>query len=157
MSANLLSDIAHIFVSQVSDQVGLDNSEASIKELDRLVSLISEPGQATNDTLVLSIGAYLGETTCRVLGGAWVLNDEEIADSSVMVNNCEMWPFRRVRQRLYYGTDRPLYAWFEMAKAAKTQEIQKLLQGQEQATMIRPTGHDPLVIQVRKTGTHRDE
>ncbi|MGZ4122338.1 MAG: hypothetical protein ACXVC1_10135 [Tumebacillaceae bacterium] len=157
MSANLLSDIAHIFVSQVSDQVGLDYSEASIKELDRLVSLISEPGQATNDTLVLSIGAYLGETTCRVLGGEWVLNEDEIADSSVMVNHCEMWPFRRVRQRLYYGTERPLYAWFEMAKAAKTQEIQKLLQGQEQATMIRPTGHDPLVIKVRKTGSHRED
>jgi hypothetical protein len=106
---------------------------------------------------VLSIGSYLGETTCRVLGGEWVLNEEELADSSVVVNHCEMWPFRRVRQRLYYGTERPLYAWFEMAKAAKSEEIQKLLQGQEHATMIRPTGHDPLVIKVSKRGVQRED
>lgn len=157
MSSHMLTDIAQIFLKQVAPELGLDYSEDSIKQADRLVSMITEPGQAVDETLVLSIGAYLGETTIRVLGGEWVLNEQEVADSSVMVNHCELWPFRRVRQRIYYGTERPLYAWFEMAKAASTQEIQKLLHGQEQATMIRPTGHDPLVIRVQKKGPTNQE
>ncbi|HEU4962782.1 MAG TPA: hypothetical protein VFV52_02845 [Bacilli bacterium] len=148
MTTNLLADLAQIFVGQASTDLQLDYSEASIKRVDQLLSTISEPG-TVSDTLVLSVGAYLGETVCRALGGDWQLN-EEITDSSVLVNGCELWPFRRVRQRLYYGTERPLYAWLEMAKSAATSEIQKLLQGQEQATIIRPTGHDPLVIQVKK-------
>ena len=152
---SILQDIAGIFVSQVATDWRLDYTEESIKRVDQLVSLSTKPGQA-EETLALSIGAYLGETVCRELGGEWKLNEEEIGDSSVVVNDCEMWPFRRARQRLFYGTERPLYAWFEMAKSAKSEEIQKLLQGQEQATMIRPTGHDPLVIKVSKI-SHREE
>ena len=148
--SKMMQDIAHIFVSQVAAEIGLDYTEESIKQVDRLLELVRRPEQGVDETLVLSAGAYLGETVCRALGGAWVVNDAEIADSSVIVNGCELWPFRRVRQRLHYGTQRPLYAWFEMAKAAATAEIQMLLQGQEHATMIRPTGHDPLVIQVSK-------
>jgi hypothetical protein len=149
MSATVFRDIAHIFVTQVSSEWDLDYSEESIKRLDRLLSMITEPGHV-NSTLVLSAGAYLGETCVRLFEGEWKLNEEEINDSSIVINGCELWPFRRLRQRLYYGTERPLYAWLEMAKAAKTAEIQKLLQGQEQATMIRPTGHDPLVIKVER-------
>lgn len=152
---SVLQDIAGIFVTQVSTEWQLDYSENSIKRVDQLVSMITKPGQA-EESLALSIGAYLGETVCRELEGEWKLNEEEIGDSSVVVNGCEMWPFRRARQRLYYGTERPLYAWFEMAKSAKTEEIQKLLQGQEHATMIRPTGHDPLVIKVSKI-SHREK
>src|SRR5690242_17030528 len=133
----IFEDISRIFVNQVSQEIELDYSEESIKNVDRLLSLTTTPGQAASETLVLSVGAYLGETACRVLGGVWKLNEEEIPDSSILVGGCELWPFRRVRQRLYYGTERPLYAWFEMAKAGATFEIQKLLQGQEQATMIR--------------------
>ncbi len=155
MSTSVFHDIANIFTTQVSSELGLDYSEESIKQVDRLLSMITEPGQV-DDTLVLSVGAYLGETTCRLYGGAWKLNESEINDSSIVVNDCELWPFRRVRQRLYYGTERPLYAWLEMAKAASTSEIKKLLQGQEQATMIRPTGHDPLVIKVARI-KHADE
>ena len=152
---SVLQDIANIFVTQVAQEWQLNYSEESVKRVDQLVSLISKPGHA-EETLALSIGAYLGETVCRDLEGEWKLNEEESGDSSGVVNGCELWPFRRARQRLYYGTERPLYAWFEMAKSAKTEEIQKLLQGQEQATMIRPTGHDPLVIQVSKI-SHREE
>lgn len=150
MSTGLFAEVAQIFRNQVSSEWGLDYSEESVKQVDRLVHLVSTPGQAPDPTLVLSIGAYVGETTVRLLGGAWRLNEETITDSSVLVNDCEMWPFRRARQRLYYGPECPLYAWFEMAKSAQTGEIKKLLQGQEQATMIRPTGHDPLVLQVKK-------
>ncbi|PWK10248.1 hypothetical protein [Tumebacillus permanentifrigoris] len=151
MSTQMLSDIAQIFVDQVAADWGLDYAEESLKQVDRLLNFVSEPGQAPDPTLVLSVGAYLGETTVRLLEGTWKLDEQDIADSSVVVNDCEMWPFRRARQRLYYGTERPLYAWYEMAKSAKTEEIQKLLHGQEQATMIRPTGHDPLVIKVKRT------
>ncbi|MBL0386612.1 hypothetical protein JJB07_08110 [Tumebacillus sp. ITR2] len=151
MSAGMLADIAQIFIDQVSSEWGLDYSEESLKQVDRLLNLVSKPGHAPDPTLVLSVGAYLGETTVRLLDGEWKLDEADIADSSVVVNDCEMWPFRRARQRLYYGTDRPLYAWFEMAKSAKTDEIKKLLQGQEQVTMIRPTGQDPLIIKVEKT------
>ena len=152
---SVLQDISDIFVTQVALEWQLDYSEESVKRVDQLVSMIAQPGHA-EETLALSIGAYLGETVCRALDGEWKLNEEVIGDSSVVVNGCELWPFRRARQRLFYGTERPLYAWFEMAKSAKTEEIQKLLQGQEQATMIRPTGHDPLVIKVSKI-SHREE
>jgi len=155
MSATVFRDIATIFVGQTSADLDLDFSEESIKTVDRLLSAITEPGKI-DDTLVLSVGAYLGETACRQFNGEWRLNETEINDSSILVNGCELWPFRRVRQRLYYGTERPLYAWLEMAKAAGTAEIQKLLHGQEQATMIRPTGRDPLVIKVERI-KHADE
>ncbi|KEO82154.1 hypothetical protein [Tumebacillus flagellatus] len=151
MSSGMLADIAQIFIDQVSSEWGLDYSEESLKQVDRLVNLVSEPGHTPDPTLVLSIGAYLGETTVRLLGGEWKLDEEDIADSSVLVNDCEMWPFRRAGQRIYYGTERPLYAWYEMAKSAQTGEIKMLLQAQEQVTMIRPTGQDPLILKVEKT------
>lgn len=150
MSTQVLSDIATIFVEQVASQWNLDYSEESLKQVDRLLNMVSTPGAAPDATLVLSVGAYLGETTVLLLEGEWKLDEAEITDSSVVVNGCELWPFRRARQRLYYGVERPLYAWFEMAKSAKSEEIQKLLHKQEQATMIRPTGQDPLIIQVEK-------
>lgn len=152
MSQQIFADIAGIFVAQVPQEVELDYSEASIRQVDRLLSaLLDEPGrQHDAQSLVLSVGAYLGETTVRSLGGEWRLDEEDIHDSSVLVGGCELWPFRRVRQRLHYGTERPLYAWYEMAKSGASEEIQKLLQGQEQATMIRPTDRDPLVIKVTK-------
>lgn len=150
MKPNLFADVAQIFVGQTPPELGLDYSEESILQVDRLLSSITEPGGEVSETLVLSVGAYLGETVCRELGGEWNIDEAELPDSSLLVNGCELWPFRRVRQRLYYGTERPLYAWYEMAKSAATAEIQKLLHGQEQATIIRPTGHDPLVIQVKK-------
>lgn len=152
MSHQIFADIAAIFVAQVPPEVGLDYGEESIKQVDRLISvLLDEPGREHDAaSLVLSVGAYLGEATIRSLGGEWRLDEEDIHDSSVLVSGCELWPFRRVRQRLHYGTERPLYAWYEMAKSGASDEIQKLLQGQEQATMIRPTGRDPLVIKVKK-------
>lgn len=152
MSHQIFADIAAIFAAQVPPEIGLDYSEESIKQVDRLLSvLLSEPDrQHDAQSLVLSVGAYLGEATIRSLGGEWRLDEADIHDSSVVVGGCELWPFRRVRQRLHYGAERPLYAWYEMAKSGATEEIQKLLQGQEQATMIRPTGRDPLVIQVTK-------
>ncbi|ASS76310.1 hypothetical protein CIG75_16060 [Tumebacillus algifaecis] len=153
--STLFQDIAEIFRGQVREPFVLDYSEESLKEVDRMLSMITEPGQAPDDTLVLSAGAYLGETTIRLLGGEWRLDETELTDSSVLVEGCELWPFRRVRQRIYYGTQNPLYAWFEMARAGAAQEVKKLLQGQEQATLIRPTGHDPLVIKITKSPRNR--
>ncbi len=149
-TSTVFQDIAEIFRGQVSDAFLLDYSEDSLKQLDKLISLVSQPGEKPDETLVLSAGAYLGETTLRLLGGSWKIDEAELADSSVRLNGCELWPFRRVRQRIYYGTQNPLYAWFEMARAGATQEVEKLLQGQEQATLIRPTGYDPLVIKIKK-------
>jgi len=154
---SLFHDIAQILVNQTAAEMELDFTEDSVMRVDQLVELLRAQGVALNETLVLPLGAYLGETVCRALGGTWKLDEQELADSSVVVNGCELWPFRRVRQRLFYGLERPLYGWFEMAKTAAGGDIQKLLQTQEQATIIRPTGHDPLVIKVRRTGTERND
>ena len=146
----LFGDIAAIFVSQAGAGAGLDYSEESLKRVDRLIAAMQEEGAELGESFVLSAGAYLGETTVRLLEGEWHQDADDLCDSSIVVHGCELWPFRRVRQRLHYGTARPLYAWYEMAKSAATDEIQKLLQTQEQATLIRPTGQDPLIIQVQK-------
>ncbi|ARU61741.1 hypothetical protein CBW65_12425 [Tumebacillus avium] len=151
----MFHDLAEILRGQVGEPFVLDYSEESLKDADRLISLITKPGQTPDETLVLSIGAYLGETTLKLLGGVWRQSDEVLTDSSVLLDGCELWPFRRVRQRIYYGTESPLYAWFEMARAGSQQEVKKLLHGQEQATLIRPTGHDPLVIKITKSPRNR--
>jgi len=94
----------------------LDFSLASLEQLDALIRRDVAPQPAEPEMLAEVIGAYLGETIVRRLGGLW---REEGGQPTLELDGLRLDPLRRAFLRVTEGEGRSLAAYFRAVQAAK--------------------------------------
>lgn len=93
----------------------LDFSPASLEQLDHLISRDVAPEPAEPEMLAEVIGAYLGETIARRLGGAWL---EEGGAVRLALGELVLDPLRRALLRVTEGEGRSLAGYYKLVQAA---------------------------------------
>ncbi len=116
--ADRMKGLAFIQVRAAREADGglLDFSLASLEQLDRLIRRDVAPKPAEPEMLAEVIGAYLGETIVRRLGGRWL---EEGGQPRVELGGLLLDPLRRAFLRVTEGEGRSVAAYFRAIEAAK--------------------------------------
>jgi hypothetical protein len=115
--ARAMGQFAEIFV-ETSGHEGhvLGWDAASAMKLDELceVFLASRPEKETMQSMIVAMGAYLGELIVRNCGGRWTYDREhEVAVVEVEQRLCR--PHSKVAKRLTHGEEHALWLFYEYA------------------------------------------
>ncbi len=84
-----------------------DYSLGSGEALDQFIELMIGAGDPLSDALVMGMGAYLGETFIRNLGGEWAAmpSGPTPEDPGIEWNGLEVFPYEKVRKRIALGPE----------------------------------------------------
>lgn len=121
--AQAMHELAEIFVDGSAHEgyeVGWDADSA--QRLDELCDafLASRPEQDVMDSMIMSMGAYLGELIVRNAGGRWTY-DQSHAAVGVETQQRQLvcFPHNKVAKRLTHGEEHGLWAFYEYAATGK--------------------------------------
>lgn len=94
---------SHVDQSPQTYATTFDYSEAGLASLDEVISRFHPDGQVPDQTL-LAVGAYVGESIRRSLGGVWVQDERGVALlQRIGGGNASASPFSWVQKRLAGG------------------------------------------------------
>ena len=105
--AESLHALAERFVSKTGRlQSSFDFSLDSGDALDQFIDLMLATGDPISDLVVLGMGAYLGETFIRNIGGSWVAMPKGPTPEDPGIEWKGLWvlPFEKVRKRIAVGS-----------------------------------------------------
>lgn len=96
----------HVSMSKDNFEVALDYSAESLTAIDEIIAKHWEEPPIMLDQVVLTFGAYVGETIRRQLGGAWMFDEERgytLADLGG--TGTRIYPFSKVQKRFTNGEE----------------------------------------------------
>jgi hypothetical protein len=133
--AQAMRELAEIFVERSAHE-GYDVGWGadSAQRLDELCDafLASRPEQSVIDSMIMAMGAYLGELIVRNAGGRWTYNQSQAA---VVVETQQQpllcFPHNKVAKRLRHGEEHGLWAFYEYAAIRKVPQ-------RAQTTLLEP-------------------
>jgi hypothetical protein len=120
--AEAMHGLAVIFVegsAQEGYEFGWDADSAN--RLDELCDafLAGRPDKAVVDSMIMSMGAYLGELIVRNAGGRWTYHQEQQAAAVETGQQQLCFPHNKVAKRLARGEEHGLWAFYEYAATGK--------------------------------------
>ena len=120
--AQAMRELAEIFVNaSVHEGYEVGWGADSAQRLDELCDafLASRPEQGVIDSMIMSMGAYLGEVIVRNAGGRWTY-DQSQETAGVETQQQQMcFPHNKVAKRLTLGEEHGLWAFYEYAATGK--------------------------------------
>jgi hypothetical protein len=120
--ARAMAQFAEIFV-ETSGQEGhvLGWDAGSAQKLDELceVFLASRPEKETMRSMIMAMGAYLGELIVRNGGGRWTYDREHNVAVVELPQHGLCFPHSKVAKRLTHGEEHGLWAFYEYASTGK--------------------------------------
>jgi hypothetical protein len=122
-TADAMRGLAEAFVkgsAEEGDPFGWESTEAS--RLDDVcdVFLANDPPADYRHSMIMSMGAYLGELLVRHGGGRWAFDRKESAAVVEMPNGLRAYPHNKVAKRLAHGPEHNLFQfyWFGLTRQA---------------------------------------
>ncbi|GAA1362054.1 hypothetical protein [Catellatospora chokoriensis] len=114
-TAEAMRNLADAFVRGAAAEgtpFGWEPDEAS--RLDDICDafLASDPPAAHRHSMIMSMGAYLGELMVRHGGGRWAFDAQEEAAVVEMPNGLRAFPHNKVAKRLDHGREHNLFAFY---------------------------------------------
>ena len=117
-----MGQFAEIFV-EASGHEGhvLGWDAGSAQKLDELceVFLASRPANETMQSMIVAMGAYLGELIVRNAGGRWTYDREHDVAVVEVEQHRLCFPHSKVAKRLTHGEEHGLLAFYEYASTGK--------------------------------------
>lgn len=116
--AGTMQLMAEAFIRASADegaQLGFQAADAS--QLDGICDafLRSNPPEDVRHSMVMAMGAYLGELLVRTGGGAWAYDAEQQEAAVIMPNGVQGYPHTKVAKRLYLGAEHDLLTFYEQS------------------------------------------
>ncbi len=99
--------------------INLDFSEASLQNLDKLISEMGE-APANMNLVVTDLGSYLGEMLVRNLHGRWVIYERLFNSAVAFGEETTFYPFHKVYKRLTAGPEESLWYFYRSAQQTET-------------------------------------
>ncbi|MEV4413544.1 hypothetical protein [Catellatospora sp. NPDC049609] len=114
-TAEAMGRLAETFVKGSAAEgwpLGWESTEAS--QLDDICDafLATDPPPAYRQSMIMSIGAYLGELMVRHGGGRWAYDPHENAAVVEMPNGLRGFPHGKVAKRLEHGREHNLFTFY---------------------------------------------
>jgi hypothetical protein len=118
-TTQLMARLAEIFVRGTSAEleINIGWSEQDAANLDGLCEafLRSEPPDEVKHSMVMSMGAYLGEIIIRASGGRWGY-DSDLREAVIETGDGLLgWPHSKVAKRFEQGPKHSLYQYYRYA------------------------------------------
>jgi hypothetical protein len=113
-----MAALAGAFVSGAAEEGHhFDYASENAARLDPLVDLFlqSQPGDDVINSMVLSMGAYVGELIVRNGGGIWTFEQEVGAPGVRLTSDVICFPLNQVDKRITIGAEHSLAQFMEMA------------------------------------------
>lgn len=118
-TAEAMGSLAEIFVqgTAVETGVSLGWGERDAAKLDGLSEafLHCEPSPEVKHSMIMSMGAYLGELIIRASGGRWGYDDERREATIETGDGILGWPHSKVAKRFEQGPTHSLYQYYRYA------------------------------------------
>ncbi|MEU7820286.1 hypothetical protein [Catellatospora sp. NPDC049133] len=114
-TAKAMRGLAEAFVSASAEDgraLGWDSTEAS--RLDDLCDafLATDPPAEYRHSMIMGMGAYVGELMVRHGGGRWAYDANERAAVVEMPNGLRGFPHNKVAKRLDHGREHDLFTFY---------------------------------------------
>jgi hypothetical protein len=118
-TTQVMSALAEAFVRGTAVETGISIGwgEQDAANLDRLCEefLRSRPSTKVKHSMIMSMGAYLGELIVRATGGRWGY-DADLREAVVETADGVMgWPHTKVAKRFKQGSKHSLYQYYRYA------------------------------------------
>lgn len=118
-TTEVMAELADVFVNGTAAEMGIDIGwgEQGAANLDGLCEAFrwSEPPPDVKQSMIMSMGAYLGELIVRTTGGRWGY-DNELREAVIETGDGVVaWPHTRVAKRLEQGPEHSLYQYYRYA------------------------------------------
>jgi hypothetical protein len=120
--AHAMRELAEIFVERSAHEgfeVGWDAGSA--QKLDELCEafLAGRPDKDVMHSMIMSMGAYLGELIVRNADGRWMYSRQHEAAAVEVRQRTHCFPHNKVAKRLTHGDEHGLWAFYEYAATGK--------------------------------------
>lgn len=115
-----MAEFAEVFLEGAEeDDFPLDYTAGSADRLDVLAGMFcaGEPAEDTRNSMVMSMGAYLGELLVRTAGGRWVHDADQRMAAVELPGGERVLPHRAVHARLTGGPEAGLAGFYRSAAA----------------------------------------
>ncbi|MBB5872450.1 hypothetical protein F4553_005884 [Allocatelliglobosispora scoriae] len=118
--AGTMQLMAEAFIRASADEgakLGWEADDAS--RLDGICDafLRSNPPEDVQNSMVMAMGAYLGELLVRTGGGQWTYDADQQEAAVIMPNGTHGYPHSKVAKRLYLGAEHDLLDFYERSLA----------------------------------------
>jgi hypothetical protein len=113
-----MAALADVFVSGAAQEGHhFDYAAENAPRLDALVDLFleSEPGADVVNSMVLGMGAYVGELIVRNGGGVWTFEQEAGAPGVRLTSDLVAFPLSTVGRRITVGAEHSIAEFVEVA------------------------------------------
>lgn len=118
-TASAMASLATAFVQGVAEETGLSLgwTESDAARLDDLCEafLRSRPSKAVKHSMIMSMGAYLGELIIRNTRGRWRYHRARREAVFLTADDLEGYPHSKVAKRLDTGPEHNLLAYYVYA------------------------------------------
>ena len=117
-TATIMIDLAETFRTGTA-RLGWERTEAA--RLDGLCEgfLATNPPAENKHTMIMGLGAYLGELLVRHGGGRWEYDPNQKAAVVAMPNGLQAYPHNKVAKRLEHGPEHSLLAFYQYGLAER--------------------------------------
>jgi hypothetical protein len=120
-TADAMRGLAEAFVKGMAaegEPFGWESTEASRLDDTCDLFLAGNPPADYRHSMIMSIGAYLGELLVRHGGGRWAFDPAESAAVVEMPNGLRAHPHNKVAKRLHHGPEHNLFQfyWYGLTK-----------------------------------------
>lgn len=122
-TAQVMRGLAEAFVKASATEgwpLGWESAEAS--RLDDICDafLATDPPAAYRHSMIMSLGAFLGELMVRHGGGRWAYDPRENAAVVEMPNGLRGFPHNKVAKRLDHGREHDLFTFYRYGLTRET-------------------------------------
>jgi hypothetical protein len=117
-----MAALAGAFVSGAAQEGHrFDYAVENAPRLDALVDLFlqSQPGDDVINSMVLSMGAYVGELIVRNGGGSWTFEQEVDAPGVRLTSDLVCFPLNKVGKRITVGAEHSITQFVEVAMSGE--------------------------------------
>jgi hypothetical protein len=130
-TAEAMRRLAETFISGAAVEgwhFGWDHAEALRLDEACEAFLRSDPPADVRHSMIMAMGAYLGEQMVRVGGGYWAYDAKERAAVVEMPNRLRAYPHNKVAKRLERGPEHSLAEFYQYALSGQLSPGSKLTQ-----------------------------
>ena len=117
-----MAALADAFVSGAAEEGHhFDYASENAARLDPLVDLFlqSQPGDDVINSMVLSMGAYVGELIVRNGGGIWTFEQDVGAPGVRLTSGLVCFPLNKVGKRITIGAEHSIARFVEVAMSGE--------------------------------------